>query len=165
MKKLRIYLDTSVISHLDAPDVPDKMADTLRLWEDIKAGKYDVVISNITAAEIDQTSEEKRTYMKSMLASINSTFVELNREAERIAGLYSEFGGLPPKCKNDALHIAIATVQGCNIVLSWNFGHIVNLRAMAAVEAVNIKEGYANIRLLSPTMILTDDEEVQLHGI
>ena len=37
MKKLKLYLDTSVISHLDAPDTPEKMADTLALWEDLKS--------------------------------------------------------------------------------------------------------------------------------
>lgn len=45
MKKLKIYLDTSVISHLKQGDAPDKTADTLKLWEDIKQGKYDVYLS------------------------------------------------------------------------------------------------------------------------
>ena len=42
MKKLKIYLDTSVISHLQADDVPEKMAITLKLWNDVKAGEYDM---------------------------------------------------------------------------------------------------------------------------
>jgi predicted nucleic acid-binding protein len=57
MKKPRIYLDTSVISHLDAPDVPDKETDTRRLWEDIKTGKYEVVISDLTIVELEETPE------------------------------------------------------------------------------------------------------------
>ena len=46
--KVKIYLDTSVISCLQVPETPERMADTLRLWEDIKAGIYDVVISDVT---------------------------------------------------------------------------------------------------------------------
>jgi hypothetical protein len=52
----------------------------------------------------------------------------------------------------------VATVSACDIILSWNFRHIVNLRAMTAVDAVNIKEGYKPIRILSPAMILEERE-------
>lgn len=51
MRKLKIYLDTSVISHLDAPDTPEKMADTLKLWEGIKRGEYEVYVSYMTIDE------------------------------------------------------------------------------------------------------------------
>jgi hypothetical protein len=68
------------------------------------------------------------------------------------------FGGLPPKSYNDAAHIAIATVYGCDIVLSWNFRHIVNLRAIKVVEAVNIREGYNVVRIMSPAMMLNEEE-------
>ena len=158
MKKLRIYLDTSVISHLDAPDVPDKEADTKRLWEDIKAGVYDVVISDLTIVEADGCTEPKRAFMRSAIASIDIQFAERDNESKRLSALYVEFGGLPPKSKDDAMHIAIATVNGCDIILSWNFKHIVNIRAMTAVDAVNIKEGYKHIRILSPSMMLKEGE-------
>jgi hypothetical protein len=49
VKKLKIYLDTSVISHLDTPDTPEKMADTRRLWDAIKLGVFDAVLSNMQA--------------------------------------------------------------------------------------------------------------------
>ena len=57
MRKPRIYLDTSVISHLDAPDTPDKQADTHKLWELIKAGEYDVYISPVVMIELDVCAE------------------------------------------------------------------------------------------------------------
>jgi hypothetical protein len=65
---------------------------------------------------------------------------------------------LPPKSYDDAAHIAIATVYRCDIVLSWNFRHIVNLRAIKAVEAVNIRESYNIVRIMSPTMMLNEEE-------
>jgi predicted nucleic acid-binding protein len=157
VKKLKIYLDTSDISHLDALDVPDKEADTKRLWEEIMAGTYGVVISDLTAREIDGCPEPKRTFIQSLMANISSEYVERSEEAKRLSGLYFEVGGLPPKSKDDAMHIAIATVSGCDAILSWNFKHIVNIRAMTAVDAVNLREGYHLIRILSPSMILEEE--------
>ncbi|MDR1481917.1 MAG: PIN domain-containing protein [Synergistaceae bacterium] len=158
MKKLRIYLDTSVISHLDAPDVPDKEADTKRLWEDIKAGRYEVVLSDVVYDEVERCAEPKRTFMLSKIAEINSHLAIRDDEAESLSALYFEMGGLPHKSKDDALHIAIAAVSNCNMILSWNFRHIVNLRAMKAVDAVNLMEGYSPIRILSPSMLLGGEE-------
>lgn len=159
MKRLKIYLDTSVISHLDAADVPEKEADTRQLWEEIKLGKYDVVISDLALVEIDRCKvESKRNFMYGMLADIGSQAVERTDETVRLRDLYVKIGGLPPKSLDDALHIAIATVNGCDVILSWNFRHIVNLRAMTAVDAVNMKEGYRLIRILSPTMMLSKEE-------
>jgi predicted nucleic acid-binding protein len=158
MKRLKIYLDTSVISHLDAPDVPDREADTKRLWEEIRKDVYDVVISDLASVEIDDCSEPKRTFMLSVLADISCEHVQRNKESERLSALYVEMGGLPPKSKNDATHIAIATSENCDVILSWNFRHIVNIRAMTAVDAVNIREGYKLIRILSPSMMLQEEE-------
>ncbi len=76
MKKLKIYLDTSVISHLQADDVPEKMAITHKFWNDVKSEDYDVYISEVMEAV------------------------------------------LPPKCVDDSLHVAAATVIGCNAIVS-----------------------------------------------
>jgi len=157
MKRLRIYLDTSVISHLDAPDVPEKQEDTLKLWNDIQTGKYAVIMSELTFFEVNKCPEPKRAFMRDSLATITYDYVDQTEEAERLSSLYFDIGGLPAKSKNDAMHIAIATASGCDIVLSWNFKHIVNLRSMTAVEAVNIKEGYGLLRILSPSMILEEE--------
>ena len=58
MRKLKVYLDTSVISHLLQEDVPEKMADTRQLWEMFKAGKYDVYLSTVTLRELQKCSEQ-----------------------------------------------------------------------------------------------------------
>ncbi|MDR1065149.1 MAG: PIN domain nuclease [Oscillospiraceae bacterium] len=158
MKTPKIYLDTSVISHLDAQDTPEKMTDTLKLWKDIKAAKYDVYISDLTIAELDRCPEPKRSEMLSALLDIEYTEIAQDGRSKQLSLLYFEVGGLPPKSKADAEHIAIASVNDCDIILSWNFKHIVNLRAMTAVEDVNIKKRYKNIRILSPTMLLDEEE-------
>ncbi len=60
-RKLRVYLDTSVISHLMQEDVPEKMSETRKLWELFKQGKYDAYLSQITLQEIEDCPEPKRS--------------------------------------------------------------------------------------------------------
>ena len=60
MRRLKVYLDTSVISHLLQEDVPEKMADTRQLWEMFKNGKYEVYLSTVPLREIEKCSEPKK---------------------------------------------------------------------------------------------------------
>jgi len=143
-----------MISHLDQQDAPGKMADTLRLWKDIRTNKYDIVISDIVLYEIGKCAKSKLDRLKAFIDEIKYVYVEQNKEEERLCQLYLDIGGVPPDSALDAMHIAIATVNNCNAILSWNFKHIVNLRAMTAVEAVNLSEGYSPLRLLTPANIL-----------
>ncbi|GHT55882.1 hypothetical protein AGMMS50233_06560 [Endomicrobiia bacterium] len=80
--------------------------------------------------------------MRSTLANIKYEEVKHNIESENLSEKYLKGCGLSQKSKNDASHIAVATVNSCNAIVSWNFKHMVNLRAITAVDAVNIKEGY-----------------------
>ena len=80
MRKLKIYLDTSIISHLYAPDVPEKQSDTLKLWEEIKSGLYEAYISEITVKEIMNTREPKKSVMLDYLAQIAYNFIEADDE-------------------------------------------------------------------------------------
>ena len=59
----KLYLDTSIISHLDASDAPDKMRDTMKLWEYFIENKYDIFLSNVTLNEIIDCNETKKTFM------------------------------------------------------------------------------------------------------
>lgn len=153
-KKLRVYVETSVISHLDAPDRPDRMADTLRLWKELHAGAYEVVVGAPVMAELEQCHEPKRTFMFEALGKIKYELVSGTDESKRIASEYIRLGGLPRKSGTDAAHIALATLAGCDAIVSWNFSHIVNLKAMTAVDTVNTFERLKPIRIVSPTILL-----------
>ena len=77
MRKLKVYLDTSVISHLLQDDVPEKMADTRQLWEMFKDGKYDVYLSTVTLREIQKCSEPKKTQLIDCLNEIQFTTLDI----------------------------------------------------------------------------------------
>ena len=101
MKKLKLYLDTSVISHLDAPDAPEKTAETLAFWEILKTGKYDVVISKVVMEEVERCREPKQTFMKNKITEVNMSVVVPNQESEDLAEEYVHRGVLSQKSIDD----------------------------------------------------------------
>lgn len=158
MKKLKIYLDTSVISHLQADDVPEKMAITCKLWDDIKTGEYEVYISEVTKAEIADCPEHKKTILDEYLKEISYKTIELTEEITDLSQRYLTQGVLPPKCVDDSIHLAVATVVGCNAIVSWNFKHMLKLRAFIGVNGVNKMLGYGEIALIPPYELLEEDD-------
>jgi hypothetical protein len=59
MKKLRIYLDTNVISHLDQTNHPDWTADTFRLLDKIEKGEYHAITSDVALLELKKCPDGK----------------------------------------------------------------------------------------------------------
>ena len=75
---------------------------------------------------------------------------QIDNEAEVLANAYLEAGILPQKYFNDALHIAVATVNGIKFIVSWNFQHFVNVKTRQMVNLVNLREGYGVIEIIAP---------------
>ncbi|MCL2631425.1 MAG: PIN domain-containing protein [Firmicutes bacterium] len=154
MKKLKIYLDTSVVSHLFAEDVPSKMADTQKLWDSIKLGAYDVYISGTTAIEIQSCAEPKRRAMVEKLKEIDYHALQETDEIINLAEEYIKNQVLTKKSLDDCMHIAFAVVSNCDIIVSWNFKHLVNYRTINKVKIVNAINRYKEISIISPTMLV-----------
>lgn len=161
MRKLKIYIDTSVIGYLDQHDDPDLMAETHRLWNQIKDDLYDVVLSDITIAEIDACHEEKRETLYDYLSEIDYTLVEVNVRALEIASRFIDLGVLREKSFDDCQHIAAAIISECDVIISWNFKHIVNHKTIMGVKAITALEGYNDILIYTPSILIggeTDDK-------
>ena len=155
MRKPRIYLDTSVISHLDAPDTPDKQMDTRKLWEFIKAGEYDVCISAVVIGEVMECPEPKRTTLLGYLGEIQYTELQKMDEVVELANRYLDAGILRPKSIDDCQHIAYACVNNCDMLVSWNFKHLVNIKTIAGVKSVNALAGYREMPIYTPTILIS----------
>lgn len=153
-RRLKLYLDTSVISHLFADDVPDKMADTKELWQDFINEKYEVFISDTTLEEIDRCHEPKRGKMTEKLDECDIQFLKISNEVTSLAGEYLKNGILNHKSIDDCKHIAFAVVNNCDIVVSWNFKHLVNYQTINKVKIVNAINLYKEISIVSPTMLI-----------
>lgn len=159
MKKLKIYLDTSVISHLKADEVPEKMGKTLNLWTEILQGIYQAIISELVFNELENCSEPKTTFMFEKLALIDFVEVEITDETRELANKYVSEGIFPIKYFDDALHVACASVNACNAVVSWNFKHMVKLKTILAVNGINKYMGYGEIEILTPEAVVGEEEE------
>jgi len=153
LRKPKIYLDTSVISHLDAPDTPEKMQETVRLWKKLQRGEYEVVLSWVVFDELDKCQEPKRSYLMASIRKIKHERLERSEEAELLAGKFIELGILKEKSLEDCLHIAAALMSGCDMIVSWNFKHVVNAKTIKGAKAVAALEGYKDILICSPSML------------
>lgn len=153
MKRLRIYLDTSVIGGcFDQEFSPWSNA----LMEDFLAKSFIPVLSQLTALEIGPSPEWVQAKYAE-LRSLGEEFIEIEREALQLAQAYEEHGVLPSSLRNDMLHIALATVAEVDVLVSWNFKHIVRLDKIRIFNAVNLELGYKPLQIYSP-------REVTLHG-
>lgn len=158
MNKLKVYLDTSVISHLMQEDVPEKMSETLKLWDMFKDGKYDVYLSTVTLQEIDNCPEPKRTELFKHLGEIDYTPIEITEDMSEVAQQLVDMGILTQKSYDDCQHIASAVIYGCDCIISWNFKHIVNIKTIRGVRAITNLKGYKPIEILNPTVLLESEE-------
>ena len=154
MKKLGVYLDSSVMSHLDAPDTPEKMADTKLFWKDLLDDLYDVFISPVVIAEIQRTAEPKLNFMLEQMKALNFNLLAPSEEVNALADEYLRHGVLTQKSVDDCLHIAYAVVYHCDVIVSWNFSHLVNYRTIDRVRIVNAINRYREISIVSPTMMI-----------
>ena len=142
-----------MISHLDAPDAPDKQEDTRRLWEAIQAGEYEVFISPVVMLELANCAEPKQSFLAERLQAIQRTELQESDEVLDLAAQYLKAGILPPKSVRDRQHIAYACVYSCDMIISWNFKHMVNYTTMSGVKSVNALAGYKEMPIYTPTML------------
>ncbi|MBI2118601.1 MAG: PIN domain protein [Elusimicrobia bacterium] len=154
MHKLRVYIDTSVIGGCFDPEFK---LDSIALFEKIKQGKMIAVISELTIQELEPAPE----HVKNVLEQIPDEFLEqiaLPVEAKSLAQAYISSGAVPDHSEVDALHIATATIHNVDVLVSWNFKHIVNIRRIHAYNGVNVKEGYRLLDIHSPKEVLYGEE-------
>ena len=154
MKTPRIYCDTSVFGGV----YDDQFAEASRLFfELIRAGTIKLVVSPVVGREIEHAHAPeavKSTYLE-MLAY--AEIVDITDEAIALQQAYIQEGIVSPKWEDDALHVAVATVHECSVIVSWNFKHIVNYRRIPLYNAVNTLKGYAEISIYSPLEVTQDD--------
>ena len=157
VKRLRIYLDTSVINFLFAEDAPDFQRETVRFFEHYAQG-YDLFISDVVTLEIERDPDN--AHRKQLFSVISRHGVRSLPEDEagqvrQLALCYIKRGAMPKSKVEDALHVAYATVHEMDVLLSWNFKHLANVNREARILAINLEEGYRYpLRLLSPLEVL-----------
>lgn len=150
MKKQRIYLDTSVFGgYFD---------DEFEIWtkplfERINDGEFTILISTM----LDEELEFAPSRIKNLLANMNDSFTEFLKdkdEAISLATEYIEENVVGKTSYADCLHIALATIYQADILVSWNFKHIVNVERIRGYNSINLKNGYKQLDIRSPRELI-----------
>lgn len=149
-KELKIYIDTSVIGGC----FDDEFAEwSNKLVEEFKAGFYVPVVSELTEAEIAKAPEQVQRVLIDLLKRNCEVLIETVESIE-LAQKYIATGILSNNFEDDARHVAIATTNNVDMIVSWNFKHIVHFEKIRRFNSVNLLEGYKSIEIFSPREVI-----------
>ena len=146
----RFYFDTSVFGGVFDKEFEEP---TLQLFERVKLGKIVCVYSDLTETELVNAPEKVRNYFKK-LPKENLERVIVNDEIINLASKYIEEKVVGETSFDDCLHIAIATIIKVDILVSWNFKHIVNVYRIRGYNSINLRLNYLSLEIRSPKEIL-----------
>ena len=149
MRKLRVYADTSVFG---GPFDDRFREPSNSFFEQVRWGRFQLVTSPLVRSEIAPAPQEVQGLFNDL--SPLTEIVDPSREALELRAAYVSAGIVTPKWAADALHVALATVAKCSLVVSWNFRHIVHFEKIPLYNAVNTLKGYPSIDIYSPLEVL-----------
>jgi hypothetical protein len=151
IKVLRIYIENSVIGGYFDDEFKEY---THKLFEEFKKAIFKPVISSHVIAELENGAPN---HVKEILMTINYEEYAINDEMLKLAEKYIEQKVVSENYYSDALHIAVATVIGVDVLVSWNFKHIVNLDRIKSFNSVNLKEGYSLLEIRTPREVIESE--------
>lgn len=150
-KRLTLYVDTSVIGgYFDI----EFEKETRVLFDSIEIEKYEIIYSSVTENELLNAPEQVKNLLNNFPKNLIKR-IELTEEAVRLADAYIREKVVGKTSRQDCFHIALATINKADILVSWNFKHIVNIFRIRGYNAVNLKLGYSQIDIRSPKEIIT----------
>lgn len=152
MKTPRIYLDTSVLGGCFDPEFAEW---SNGLLEDFRAGRFVPVLSDWLATEVGRAPERVRGVYAELLGMVGQQTVAIGTDALDLLAAYEAHSVLGPKYRADMLHIALATIADVDLLVSWNFKHIVRFDKIRLFNAANLEQGYKPLVIHSPREVTT----------
>jgi hypothetical protein len=155
MKTLRIDVDTSVLGGC--------FDEEFALWSnalvrDFREGRFIPLLSDLLAAEVARAPQSVREVHADVVAC-SAEQLTVSTEALDLLAAYEAHSVLGPKYRADMLHIALATVADADVLVSWNFKHIVRFDKIRLFNAVNLEQGYKSLAIHSPREVTSDENE------
>lgn len=145
--KLRLYLDTSVFSVYYDDRTPDRQDETKTFWA--RLNEFEVATSELAREELSLTPDAEQR--ERLLTLLNGIAVHrLTDEMRTLAQRYVSEDVFTPKVINDAIHVAAAVFTRQDVIISWNFKHLVNRRRRSKINNINISLGLPTIEIVSP---------------
>jgi hypothetical protein len=147
MKKIKLYLETSVWNFLFADDAPEKMQETILFFDEVRKKEYELYISELVVAEIKRASDFKRNALLRKIVEYEPEELEITTEVDALANKYAEAGFVSQKSFDDLQHVAVATINNMDFLISWNLSHIVRAKSIMEINRINVIEGYRELKI------------------
>ncbi len=146
---MKIYADTSVFGGVFDKEfsVPSQ-----QFFAEVDSGRFRLVTSAIVEAEIEPAPQEIRMFFAQYAES--ALIAAITQEVLNLQQNYIQSEVVTEQALEDALHVAIATVSECDLIVSWNFKHIVHFDKIPKYNAVNILQGYNSLGIYSPLEVI-----------
>jgi hypothetical protein len=142
----RVYVDTSVIGGC----LDEEFAEESRsLMEMANRGQVILLVSDLLARELDDAPPDVRAVLAQLPADAVEK-VSMSDESAQLLGAYLAAGVLDAGHTADAHHVALATIAKVDLILSWNFRHIVHVDRIRMFNSVNLRNGYPIMEIRSP---------------
>jgi predicted nucleic acid-binding protein len=154
---LRLFLDSSVFYYNIDGKQGQKQWETEKLFAAIRAGKYEAYTSTAVIEELKAAPKAKHDVMSDLVEQYIKEVFEPGPKAKCLADIYVEKHIIPPKYRDDGLHIAVATVENLDFVVSCNMGHIDKRKTMIGTGFINLRAGYKNIGICSSMEVVEYD--------
>ena len=152
--RLRVYADTSVFGGVF--DVEFEQA-SQAFFREVREGRFALVVSGLVRREVALAPVHVRELLAEVLPLAEA--LPTVPEAVVLARAYVASGVVGAASREDALHVALATISQCSAIVSWNFRHIVHLQRIAQYNEVNAAHGYAPIEIRSPREVIPYEED------
>ena len=152
---MKFYVDTSVWEGVDDKEFSEQ---TIPFFEQVRQGKFTIVLSDVTIGELEKAPE----LIRELPTTIPPDFLELvsiTDEQLELANKYVQEGALTSKFHSDAQHIAISSILKVDSLVSWNFKHMVNFFRIRQYNSINLKFGYSTIDIRTPKEVTYGEQE------
>ena len=150
---MKVYADTSVFGGVFDEEFAEPSKE---FFAEVESGRFTLVVSAVVQAEITSAPDEVQEFFQRVVA--NASIAELTQEVLELRNAYLRAGVVTTKSTDDAAHVALATVAGCRMIISWNFKHIVHFQKIPRYNAVNALEGHPTIDIFSPSQVIDYDD-------
>ena len=153
-KPILVYADTSVYGGMFDEEFTKP---SRSFFDRVRAGRFRLVLSTLVRDELEEAATPVRNSFEEVRRLCD--IVDVTEEAILLQRAYLEAGIISRDWEADALHVALASVSGCRLLVSWNFKHIVHFEKIPMYNGVHLAKGYGSLGIHSPQEVIEDEGE------
>jgi predicted nucleic acid-binding protein len=151
---MRLYVDTSVFGAFFDQEPPGRIDRTTMFFRATEQRRDSLYVSDVVLDEVAGDPLRLRPSLEQFLGKVRPRVLSESPESLRLAEAYVAARVVPARFRDDARHVALASVAAVDALVSWNFKHLVNLRRKRLFHSVNVRLGYPQIDIISPEEVL-----------